>query len=314
MYIDAPTFNIIRSSGEAGQITVRVSSPGLGSAEAVATAIAPSENYSTAIVQPPLPAGHRQMVAREKNSIEQNDAVIQEMRNVSGDLSFKADTFEDYSNQIDKFLRQKNPAIDFNSPEYRAIVGVFAHVAQNSHGSLIRDDFNFVAGLYNDCRQITRHIDELKLPAIFKQSLRESYARSMIQKGEKKNFETEIRWLQSLPQGKLVVAGVANDPTNRPDLLFDDKTDLESVLSIALPEFKSFDPEEKMALLEIVHSLNPNVKKKISHSGGEKINGVRQKTIEIATYEAAKGQPILIPNTNYLSAALRERGEERRQN
>lgn len=314
MYIDAPTFNIIRASGNAGEITVRVSSPGLGSAEAVAAAIALPEDHSTAIVQPPLPAGNRQMVAREKNSIEQNDAVVQEMKNVSGDLSFKADNFENYSNQIDKFLRQKNPAIDFNSPEYRAIVGVFAHVVQNSHGNLIRDDFNFVVGLYNDCRQITRHIDGLKLPTMFKQSLRESYAHAMIQKGEKKNFEAEIRWLQSLPQGKLVIAGVMDDPTNGTDLLFDDKTDLESVLSVALPEFKSFDPDERMALQEIVHSLNPNVKKKISHSGGEKINGVRQKIIEIATYEAAKGEPILIPDTNYLSAALRERGEERRQN
>src|SRR5208282_5868587 len=111
----------------------------------------------------------------------------------------------------------------------------------NNHGNLIRDDFNFTVGLYNDCRQITRQIDNLKLPGLFKQSLRENYAHAIIEKGMRKNYDAETRWLRSLPQGKLVVAGVADDPTNEVDLLFTDKTDLESVLSVALPEFTNFD-------------------------------------------------------------------------
>lgn len=314
MYIDAPAFNIIRSSGGAGEIAVRVSSPGLASAQTVVTAIAAPENTLTAIVQPPLPPGNRRAVTREKDSGGQNEVAVQEMQGESGDLTFKADSLEAYSRQIDNFLRQKNPKLNFDNPEYRAVVGVFARVAQNNHGNLIRDDFNFTVSLYNDCRQITRKIDSLKLPDLFKQSLRENYAHAIIEKGEKKNFDSETRWLRSLPQGKLVVAGVTGDPTNEPDLLFTGKTDLESVVLAALPESTNYDAEQKAILLEIVRSLNPNVKKKITNADGKKIDSVRQPTFQTAIYEAVKGQPILVPETNYLSAVLRERGGERREN
>ncbi len=314
MFIDTPTFNLIRSSGQPGAVTVRISSPGLASAEAQIVAVAPPKNNSTAIVQPPLPLSGRLAVAREPNTTTPNVAVVGEMKEISGDLAFQAGSVDDYSNQIDKLLREKNPDLDFASPEYQAILSVLARLAENSHGDLIRDDFNFTVGLYNDCRQITRHIDSLQLPAPFKESLREYYARAMIQKGEKKDFNGEIRWLQTLPPGKLVFAGVDNDPPDGPELMYTPRTDLQSVLAVALPEFKHFDADEKLVVMDVVSGLNPNVKKKTKHAGGEKIGGVRQKTTETITYDAAKGQPILVPENDYLSAALREHGEERNQN
>lgn len=314
MYIAAPTFNLIRSTGSPGEIVVRASSPGLVSAEAVVSAVEPPAYGTSLVGQPPLPPGNRQAVAREQNATVQNEIAVQEMQDVSGDLSFAAGGFGSYSNQIDAFLRQKNPRLDFNSPEYHAVVSVFMRLAQNNRGNLIRDDFNFTVGLYNDCRQITRRIDDLKLPPLFKRTLRENYARAMIQKGEKENFAAQIRWLQSLPAGKLVVAGSAADPAGEPDLLFTPKTDLESALAVALPQFKSFDADQRAVVLEVVRELNPGVKKKTTHTGGEKINGVRQKQVETVRYVADKGEPILIPDMSYLSAALRERGEERRPN
>ncbi len=67
MYIDAPTFNIIRSTGKPGEIKVGVLSPGLASAEVVIAAAAAPRDISTAIVEPPLPEGQRRPVAREDN-------------------------------------------------------------------------------------------------------------------------------------------------------------------------------------------------------------------------------------------------------
>jgi hypothetical protein len=180
---------------------------------------------------------------------------------------------------------------------------------QKNHGSLIRDDFNFTVGFYNDCRRITRQIDTLKLPELFKQSLREYYAQAMIQHGEAKDYNNESRWLASLPEGKLVIAGTSAGGVHDPDLLFTDKPDLEAMLTLALPEFKNLDDARKAALLESVRAINPNVKRKIVHSGGGKVDGIRQKVKETTSYEVVKGQPILIPSMQYLENASRSQSK-----
>ncbi|HEY3381341.1 MAG TPA: DUF4982 domain-containing protein [Vicinamibacterales bacterium] len=65
MYIDAPAFNVIRSSGKPGRITVRVQSPGLTSAAVEILAAPPPPVAGASVVEPPVPAGSRRPVARE---------------------------------------------------------------------------------------------------------------------------------------------------------------------------------------------------------------------------------------------------------
>jgi hypothetical protein len=309
MYIDAPTLNIIRSSGKAGEIKVRAYSRGIMAAEISITATAVPENNSIAIVEPPLPEGNRQAVARENSSTAQNELAGQKLRGVTDDVFLKANSIEDYSHQIDNSLREQNPGLDYGSPEYRAVISVFAGLLQKNQGSLIRDDFNFTVRFYNDCERITGQIDALKLPTLFKQSLHEYYAKTMIQHGEAKDFNNESRWLASLPDGKLVVAGASG--VHDPDVLICDKPDLESMLAVALPEIKNLDDARKAALLEAVCAINPNVKKKIVRSGGMKIDGVRQKVKETISYAVAKGQPVLVPSMQYLENASRSQRKQK---
>ncbi|MGH7952370.1 MAG: DUF4982 domain-containing protein, partial [Limisphaerales bacterium] len=316
MYICAPTLNIIRSSGKPGEITVRVQSPGLASAEISIMATAPPKNAGDAIIQPPLPQTERKPVAHENGASENQEVVVQEMKDISEDLLLKGSDLADYSNQIDNFLRAKNPEIDFDSPEYRAVVSVFARLLQHNHGSLVRDDFDFIAGLYNNCRQITRQIDALKIPARFKKSLREFYARAMIVQGEAKDFATETRWLKSLPDGKLVIVGRASSPSNGQDarstnVIYTDNDGFEKMVALALPEIKNESAPEKPKILNAVWSLNPNVRRTVTTSGGEKIGGVRQKKIETVTYNVAKGRPILVPDMNYLAEVIRNSRKEK---
>ena len=309
MYIDAPTFNIVRSSGNAGEIKVRAYSRGLASAEISINAAALPENNSVAIVEPPLPEGNRQAVTRENSSAAKNELASQKLRGVTDDVFLKANSIEEYSRQIDSVLREKNPGLDFTSPEYRAVISVFAGLLQKNQGSLIRDDFNFTVGFFNDCQRITRQIDALKLPAFFKQSLHEYYAKAMIQHGEAKDVNNESRWLASLPDGKLVVAGA--DGVHDSAVLISDQPDFESMLAVALPEFKNLDDVRKAALLEAVCAINPNVKKKIVRSGGGKVDGVRQKTQETISYAVPKGQPVLVPDMHYLEIASRSQRKQK---
>jgi beta-galactosidase len=300
MYIDAPAFNIIRSSGEPGEITVRAQSPGLVSAEVSVTASPAPENAVSAIVQPPLPQTPRRPVAQENESGTDNAVVVREMKEVSDDFSFTPASRETYAREMDLYFHKKNPGLDFTGPEYRVVLSVFARLLDNNHGSLVRDDFDFIAGLYNSCRQITRQIDPLKLPGPFKQSLREYYARLMIEHGEARNSVAETRWLKSLPDGKLVVADVNSGAPRERGVIYTDKSDLAKIVALALPEFKTFDTARQALALEAVCTINPNVNRRIIKSGGERVAGVRQKTLETVTYEVAKGRPILIPSANDL--------------
>jgi hypothetical protein len=122
MYIDAPAFNIIRSSGKPGEIKVRVLSPGLASAEVVVNAAGAPRDPSTAIVESRLPEGRRRPVAREGGAVTRGETAPAEMKSVSEDLAWKGVTLEEYARQIDQFLRQRNAGLDFDGPEYRAVV------------------------------------------------------------------------------------------------------------------------------------------------------------------------------------------------
>jgi hypothetical protein len=308
MYIDAPTFNIIRSSGKVGEIKVRVRSPGLAPAEVTLTATTTTARPNLSISEPPLPESKRQAVARESNVSESTQASTEEIRRVSEDLVLKGASLDDYQAQIERFLRNNNSALDSNAPEFRAVASVFAQLLFNSHGSLVRDDFNFTIGTYNDCRRITRQIEPLKLPGLFKNSLREYYARAMIEQGRAKDYSTEAKWLASLPEGRVVVAGPTAE--REPSVLYAQRPDLDVMVALAVPEFKTVPPDEKSVLLDALCVVNPNIKRRVIKSGGKKVDGVRQKVTTASTYEIAAGKPILVPSLKDLERLGRKERDQ----
>lgn len=303
MYIDALASSIIRSTGKPGEIRVRVFSPGLASAEVRVTATAVSADESAAVVEPRLPETKRRSVAKESDLIRHNRTVVQEMRDVAEDLLLNGTSLEEYAHQIDTFLRKRNPTLGFAGPEYQAVVSTFAVLLQNSRGHLVRDDFNFTVGFYNDCRQITREIAALGVPQLFERVLRAHYAQVIIEQGEARDSEAETRWLASLPMGKLVASGVPDGGVREPDVLYTDKANLAAMVAVAVPEFKDLDAGRKAAILDVICALNPFVDRKIVRTGGEKVNGVRQKTVETISYEVVRGRPILVPSMKNLKAA-----------
>ncbi|MBP8303055.1 MAG: DUF4982 domain-containing protein [Phycisphaerae bacterium] len=301
MYVDAPTFNIIRSSGKPGDITVCIRSPGLASAEVRLTATAAPKSTLMAIAEPPLPETKRQFVTREGDTVRRRVPVVQEMNGVSEDVQLRASTLEGYTRQVDQLLREKNPRLDFTSPEYHAIVAVLADLLRNNDGRLVRDDLNFTVGFYNRCRHITRQLATIQVPDLYRQALREFYSRTLIGQGEARDVDVEIRWLAALPDGQVVVAGtpaaaaVAGAKTI-------EQPDLAAMVTLVLPGLARVDASRKTALLDVVCTLNPWVVRKAVRTGGEKVDGVRQKTTETIRYEVTEGQPILVPSMEYLKS------------
>ena len=75
-----------------------------------------------------------------------------------------------------------------------------------------------------------------------------------------------------------------------------------AIAALALPEFQKLNAARKSALLAVVCTLNPWVNRRVIRSGGETVDGVRQKTTETIRYEVAEGRPILVPGMKYLGA------------
>jgi hypothetical protein len=78
-----------------------------------------------------------------------------------------------------------------------AIVDVFARHLYNNGGELVADDYNFIVAHYNNCRQITRFIDTAQLSPGLKKTLKEQYARQIIEQGVEKDLEQEKRTINA---------------------------------------------------------------------------------------------------------------------
>ena len=309
MYIDAPAFNLIRGTSRPGQIKVRVRSPGLASGEVLLTAAAVGPPSSTAILQPAVAEGKRGAVALEGGRPQTAPVGGPELKTVADDLRLSGTSLEDFRHQIDLILRRNNPTLEAGSPEFRAVVSVFAHLAQNNGGSLVRDDVNFTVGSFNDCCRITCQLEGLSLPALYKQSLREYFARAMIEQGEPKDYATTTRWLAALPQGKVVVAGANPGTARSADVLYAERADLGAMVALALPKFEALPDNRKPAVLDALCALNPNIKRQAVKSGGRKVDGVREKTTQTVSYQVKRGQAILVPSLQ----ALEQFGRKQRQ-
>jgi hypothetical protein len=93
-------------------------------------------------------------------------------------------------------------------------------------------------------------------------------------------------------------------------VLYADKPDLKAMVTLAVPEFNTLDADQQQAALAAIGAINPYVKRTVEHSGGEKIDGKRQKSVEKVTYQVAKGEPVLVPNLQYLENS---RADHRKQ-
>lgn len=155
-YIDTPVCNVVRSTGDAGAIEVRVSAPGLEPGRLTIEAAAPPAEPDDGIVQPVLAREGRRPVTTNPRMADGGAARAAGvapaglLAPVRGELKFEGRTTADYTAAIDAFIRRNNPAVDASSPGYQALVARFGERLTKSGGELIADDYNFAIGAYND--------------------------------------------------------------------------------------------------------------------------------------------------------------------
>ncbi len=294
-YIDMPVANVIRSTGEAGSITVLVSAPGLASGSVTIEAVEVKKDNSF-ISEPVLNDEGRRRVFRPEMSAKSLEEPEGELKRTFSEINLGKRSGQDYKAEISGLILKDNPSVDTTTTEYLTLVSLFAAHLLKNDGILIADDYNFNIGHFNNCRIITGFINPLKLPPLFKDWLKKYYAEEIILKGNEKDSGDEMNWLNWIPSGGTVVIS-QNDklPVWPKGTVITAKTDLADLITAVHPVFVKYSPEAKERALAFIGKMNPYV---IISETSEVKDG---KKITNLTYTVERSKPILIPLIKFIS-------------
>ncbi len=296
MYIDAPVTNLIRATGKAGTVTVKVSSTGLKSASAVvAVNAAPDHDPIKGITEPLLDSEGREPVAinlKKANFIK----APAEMKEYAGELRFPVDKKNEYPQLMQAFVQKENPSINTQSTEFKlsieALVAILTSTGSynNLFGYIVADDYNYIVTQYNLSRAISRQIEGRNFPEAYREELSSYYAGQIISQGRNKNLANETLSISKIPLGGRVY--VIGTQKIFKEAIHDSETDLMVLLQKIYPSVKNYSKEELKKALGLVLRINPGVSFK----------SVRDKKTKERTdsYAIEPGRAILIPEERQL--------------
>ena len=297
-YLKTPATNVVRSNGVPGKIKVTVFSAGLasGSCEIDAITINPD---SSVVKEIKLKDEGRKPVVRNSLVTESLEEVPEEISGVNTGFNLTATDKQMFAGIMRDFIIKNNPSADTVGIELKILAELFAVQLFNNGGRLSADDYNFNIEHYNKCRQISGYIARTKLPVLFKESLREHYAKQMIAQGSEKNPGDEMNWLNWIPSGGVVVI-VPDETTltNQKGVIFAKKDELPEIIKVVYPQFTKFSEDARERALIFISKMNPAVH--ISYQNEPGSSGVEGQSGSLV-YIAGKGLPILIPDFKFIS-------------
>ena len=262
MYIDAPVFNLIRSTGETGKVKVSVTSSNLQTGEIeVVFEKAADINTIKGILEPKVSPQGRLPVAKNTEQITRIIAP-EEMKQYKRELNFPLTETDKLRANIEKFVLVQNPDINPQSVEIQLVVDKFyqlMYVTRNATDHrLVADDYNFVVEQYNICREITKQIATMELPQAYQDDMIKYYAELIIERGQDRNFLNEKNTIALIPSGGKVL--LLNDKRKGVNGVIETKeTDLIQILHTIYPETKEFSDANMKKALTLLTNINPSV-------------------------------------------------------
>ncbi len=282
MYIDTPVQNLVRSTSEPGVIRVRVTSPGLAPAEIALRSTPPGRPVASGIRLPSLSDSGRRPVRRDASYRPGHDLTgVEQIRPAADPLVVAGRTPSAVRSEIRSFIRQRNPEVDTTTAAYRALETRLAETLTASGGRMIEDDFNFLAGRYNEAIRLSRYLEAVRLHVFFRDALMRYYADEIIGQGAPLTLDSERQRLEPLFGGSRVVflegstrEGFSSTPVlvtddgkggvfsheHRLDYYIAKAGSLEQLLSLAYPEFAALPAEQKQRIYRYMDELNPAIR------------------------------------------------------
>jgi hypothetical protein len=287
--------NVIRSTGEAGIVKIKVFAAGMvsGSVELKSEAV-PLDN--SVISEPILKNDGRTGVDRIVLKPSRLEQIPPEIKPVTDAVKLSGRDRSEYNKAIRQFIAGYNPSADTTSIEFKTLTDVLAAYLFNNNGQISADDFNFNTGNFNLTRLIVGYINSTKLPQPFKEGLRTYYSDSVIKDGNEKIAGDEMNWLNWIPSGGTVV--YCDEQLKTPVIkgtLVSSKNELTDLIAQVHPQFIRFSEEAKTRAIEFIAKMNPYIRQETQT---EIIDGNKVITTRLL---AEKGKPVLIPLYKFIA-------------
>jgi dienelactone hydrolase len=150
LYIDAPVANLVRSTVVPGTIRVKVSAPGLESAEVEVASVAPVDDRIAGIMEPAVGDEGRGKVTRLSSFRPAVAAAKPSSKSMVAEIDRDYDfTGADLRGQLDRFVRERNPKVDTKPAGYGKFLDRLVQIVTERGGHLVRDDYNFNARAFS---------------------------------------------------------------------------------------------------------------------------------------------------------------------
>jgi len=284
MYIDAPVANVIRSTGEAGDIIVTVQSPNLASSSVTIHSLA-NNDIVAGITEPALSLRTREKVAQNPtyntSSVAKVPVIIKETYD---EFHMPGKTKQQYADFIGKYMLDQNKDPDQNSIEFRALVDLFSSHMTNNDGRLVADDYNFNIDHFNKAMYLNGVVDKTMLPQLFKNSLKVNYTTRYITKGDEKNISKEEKLTKSLPV-KGSMGMFSNEKVENNSVKVFAHSNIDEIIHLVYPEAASMDEKSLTDLKTYLADINPAINTITTNS---QVRGEEKKTVVIYTVQPDK--------------------------
>ena len=190
-YTVVPVANLIRSTDNPGEIKVTVTSEGLETCEIVIQSVISNDNV-TWLTEPRLSDMGRFTVLRDSSYSGNTKVIPLTILPMEEDYQLDGKTMEDFRQQIDKFIKQRNKGVHTNYIAYSYLVEVFAKYLVNRKGSLVADDYNFFINQFNALVVVEDYINMSYLKETERLDLKRNYARKVLSDGGQINVNEEL--------------------------------------------------------------------------------------------------------------------------
>ncbi|WEK21382.1 MAG: glycoside hydrolase family 2 TIM barrel-domain containing protein [Candidatus Pedobacter colombiensis] len=300
MYTDAPVANVIRSTGEKGDITITVQSPNLSSGTITIKAEELNDGIAE-ILEPALSNGGREKVVQNPEYASSGTTFPEVIKETVDELDMPGKKKEEYQAFIEKYMLDRNKAVDASGIEFRALVNLFASHMANNVGRLVADDYNFNIDHFNKAMYLKTQIEKTALPVAFKNSLRKHYADLYITKGVDKKLSKEEKSIRSIPvNGKMAI--VSTKPVADKSINVFAKPNLDEIIKSIYPEASGMEADKLTSLKNYLADINPFIELTTTNS---QIRGEEMKTKNIYTID--QDEVIWLPD--YSTVTLKKLAE-----
>jgi hypothetical protein len=212
-YTDTPISTLVRTTAVAGEIRVRVTSPGLVPAEVTLESVSALLATPAGIIEPPLTDTGRQPVVRLAGFVD-HIPFASDLGPLRDIQHLGSQSREGYRATLDRLIRSRTPSLQPVQPAYDRLLDRLVDLVTSSSGRLIEDDYNQLATLYSACAHLCRIVDTLPQHPAYLDAWREHLARTMLTEGTPLAVEETEALLRALPpKGRMAQVTFTPDRT-----------------------------------------------------------------------------------------------------